>query len=47
MVEPKGELIGPSADMWQLGCVAYVMAYGQPPFGADRAAIVGCKVEYP
>ena len=47
MVEPRTQLIGPAVDMWQLGCTAYVMTFGQPPFKANKADIVGCKLEYP
>ncbi|MCB0370623.1 MAG: hypothetical protein KDD45_14660 [Bdellovibrionales bacterium] len=38
MINPDGKTIGAAADVWMLGCIAYILAYGCHPFmGKDEA----------
>lgn len=48
MIEPKGQEIGPAADMWMLGCCLYIVAFGEHPF-ADKNPdkITNCQISYP
>ena len=48
MVDPCGKVVGVAADMWMLGCIAYVLAYGKYPFeGKDLyVSITDCRIEF-
>ena len=48
MVDPCGKVVGAAADMWMLGCIAYVLAFGKYPFEGDHvdADIKNCSIEY-
>ena len=32
MLEMEGKKIGTAADIWMLGCMAYILAFGEQPF---------------
>jgi serine/threonine protein kinase len=40
MINPSGKTVGSSADMWMLGCIAYIMTFGRHPFqGKDLSSV--------
>jgi len=39
----RGEEIGPSADLYGLGCLAYACATGAPPFAGKRSILSICR----
>ena len=44
MIEPQGKVVGAKADMWMLGCVAYVLAFGRYPLeGAELESMEAHK----
>jgi serine/threonine protein kinase len=48
MLDPRGQEIGPEADMWMLGCCLYMMVFGSHPFeGKNPVEIMDCQVNYP
>jgi AP2-associated kinase len=47
MLEPKGKILGEKADIWMLGCVAYILAFGGHPFEQGKPAILKGDVSYP
>ena len=47
MINPKGKIIGPPADIWMLGCIAYILAYGRHPFeGVEEKDIPNFDIAY-
>jgi AP2-associated kinase len=47
MLEPKGKEVGTAADVWMLGCLAYILKFGKQPFRKERLAIVNCEANFP
>ena len=48
MIDPKRKTIGPAADMWMFGCIAYILTFGVHPFdGFDDEAILKCELQFP
>ena len=45
MIELKGD-IGTSADIWMLGCIGFILAFGYQPFTKTEEILSG-KVKYP
>jgi serine/threonine-protein kinase len=39
----RGEEVGPAADLYGLGCLAYACAAGAPPFAGKRSIIAVCR----
>ena len=47
MINPEGKIIGPPADIWMLGCIAYILAYGRHPFeGVEEKNIPNFDIVY-
>jgi serine/threonine-protein kinase len=39
----RGEEVGPAADLYGLGCLAYACAAGSPPFAGRRTVLAICR----
>ena len=47
MIKPEGKVIDSAADMWMLGCIAYILVFGKYPFeGKSENHILKADVEY-
>ena len=46
MIEPEGRVIDTSADIWMLGCIAYILVFGCQPF-SNKEEILIAEVKYP
>lgn len=48
MISPKGKVIDSAADMWMLGCIAYILVFEKYPFeGKTAKSILKADVDYP
>ena len=47
MLDPEGKTIGTFADIWMLGCIAYILAFGRQPFSGDKDQIIKGRLKYP
>lgn len=48
LINPYGKVIGAPADIWMLGCIAYILAHGKHPVEkGELYAIVNYDIEFP